>query len=963
MISVQEEQDLIKGGSFDFGRVINLRMVILGIALLVVSPTMAQSTDGNRTASAVPISASTISGQISKISDTTHLEFKGLPTWTYELKRLGPKSVSVAVPAFDSLTETQLRTWKDSYVDRIEINKGGPDGKYEVVFHFTRDDIESFDYLTDDPSRLIIDFYQRAPLEEAEKVAAANVPSQKPANKSIKKIKKEKSVVTEDGYVKHDAGRSPAGSELLQVGQQGDPVVVDDKDKPQRGIFDGGDPDYIRFRIRDYEIKEDAVIASKQNIYIRFPMLKLESSEIKTFLANPPEYSIKPRDGRENKEARLLLHLYQKGRYAVFLKTYQYFQEKYKDSIYDELVKNLAAEVHYKVWQRDGKLEDYIQAKNIYLNLVDKYPDSVLSERNQLLVAYSELGRGNGLEIIQRFQDFIKKFPKSNHIDWARKALAEGYLQLGKFDDALAVYQELEKNFIDKTAGAEATYRFGDVHFARKDYKSAVEAYQKAISGRPEYQNDFPNAWYNMAESKFWLGQHKESLNNYLEYIKRFPSHPHGGYALTRVGELLEILGADRSRVMGAFLESYFRFRSSEGANIARIRMLSQRMQVMKDKELRKAMQEMEDIVTHSTLPKIREFITLMITDGFHRRGEYGEALNSLVSYYQNNPNSTNLEFFRSRILKNITDSIRDEVVKNNYLKALDIYSRYAGTWLRRADRMDVPYLVANAYEQAGVVDEAESIYGQTLRNLTRIKGTREEKERRVSEHLPTIEAVNLRLASVATKKRKFQDAFKYLQQIKNDKNLSPQDKVERVELAANLAEERGQLNDAKAHLKSLIQSWSDKSDLLASTHLRLAGLQHKTKENDSALDSLKFLENLRQQNKNSLSDDLWARTLQLKGEVQMDQGKTASAVETYTHLLEEFEQKRPMHFVRYRVGNILFEKGDLKGAEKIWSALDDTDGSMYKKLAMEKLENARWQDEYKRYINRIPAAVKMKQE
>ena len=57
----------------------------------------------------------------------------------------------------------------------------------------------------------------------------------------------------------------------------------------------------------------------------------------------------------------------------------------------------------------------------------------------------------------------------------------------------------------------------------------------------------------------------------------------------------------------------------------------------------------------------------------------------------------------------------------------------------------------------------------------------------------------------------------------------------------------------------------------------------------------------------------------------------------------------------------VLFKNGDLNGAEKIWNGLDAEKNSMYKRLSQEKLENAKWESEYKKYIDRIPAAVNLK--
>src|SRR5205807_5491042 len=57
------------------------------------------------------------------------------------------------------------------------------------------------------------------------------------------------------------AQRKPAGDEFLSADNQ-DSAPGDIKQ--HFGIFDGGDDNYDRFRIRDYEIREEAIIGSRQ---------------------------------------------------------------------------------------------------------------------------------------------------------------------------------------------------------------------------------------------------------------------------------------------------------------------------------------------------------------------------------------------------------------------------------------------------------------------------------------------------------------------------------------------------------------------------------------------------------------------------------------------------------------------------------------------------------------------------
>ena len=909
------------------------------------------------------VQAKVVKGLIEKIGDATHLEFQGKSDWKYEIKKVAPNKMTLTVPAFDVKTEAELRLWKGRLIKAVKVSKEGPNGQYIVSFDLANDNVESFDYLTDDPSRLIVDFYtvvkpQETVAKSLPEKAVVPLPNKGMwgyKKKGTGPSKKRKRTVTKQGYQKLVGKRRPAGSELI--------TIADDLKKfnknPLKGVFDGGDPSYSRFLIKDYEIKEESIIASRQNIYLRFPRVKLKTSKLKEIKDNPPEYKITPKDNKENKEARFLLTLFRNKRYAAFIKTINYFQKKYPHSVYDELLRNMLADVHYERWKKSKSTIDKQRLTSSLRYLVEKYPESVMTERSDLILAYIDLENKDGVSTVQRFLRFIEKYPESTSLDQAHKALADGYLYINKYKAALDVLKELEKNSREKDAGVEATYRLGDIHFQEGSYKKSVSSYKRAIEKFPLYESKFANANYNMAEAYFWLGDFKKALSHYVRFVELFPSHQHGSYALTRIGEVLDILGADKSKVMGAYLECSYRFRKSEGSEVARVRMLSQKMKNMREKELKKGLEEMNAIADNSKLPRMEEFVSLMVADGLHRRGEYEKGLDYLITYYQRNPTSTDVSFFRKRILKNIGDLIKAQADSKNFMEVLNINSQYSTTWLNNLERYDIPYFVGRAYEMAGVYDEALSIYKKTLDSLNKIKGTREEKERRVTEHLPYAEEVLLRLAQTAYQKRQYINAGRYLEKIKSDKNLSDQDQVEKVELLALVAEQKGQINTAKKYLKQLIEAWEGRAELLTPTFIHLASIEYASRNYRKSEDYIAEVERLKAADVN-LNDDLWFKTLELKAKVLEAKKQTIAAIETYSQILDEFESKRPVASMRFRLGKLMFESGNMRGAEKIWNGIDPEKHPMFVKLAKEKLSNAKWEDDYKKYINRIPAAEKL---
>ena len=351
-------------------------------------------------------------------------------------------------------------------------------------------------------------------------------------------------------------------------------------------------------------------------------------------------------------------------------------------------------------------------------------------------------------------------------------------------------------------------------------------------------------------------------------------------------------------------------------------------------------------------LPGLEEFTTLLIADGTNARKEYDHAAKDLISYYQKNPVSPNKERIVQRIAKNISEAIGADVEKGNFMDALRRYGANTGGWLKNTDRVDVRYSTGRAYEQAGVLRDASDRYRDCLKKLADIKG--QEREHSVYETLPKIDELNLRLATVAAKSKDFALAETYLKNIGD--TLSDEGKIERAQTSADVAEARGEGLVAKKYLNDLINAWKGEPSLTAPLHLRIArlsGAAKDFKESDKHLSKIIEMK--------GASEDVSAQALELRGDLMIARGNRPEAAKSYRQLISSYGEKRPLASVRYRLGQLLFEDGDLKGAESTWGELSSDKDGMWAKLAQEQMQGAKWQKDYKKYLNRIPAAAELR--
>lgn len=880
-----------------------------------------------------------INVQINQIGEATQFQFDGKATWVYSFDK-NKNYFELKVERLNTKAVNQLKSFKNKLINKVEvINFSAETDK--VRFYSKAKKIDGFDYQMEEPSRLIVDFF----IDESKKVVSKPKLKRKVASELSPKIEEKKSA-EQIAKEKKEAEEK----ELDQIAKK-----LKDSDL---GTFDGGDPDFQRFQLEDYEIKESAIIASRRNIYIQYPFLIKKNKILDKVMANPPIYEVKYKEADETKQVLLLKQLFEKKRYAVFLTTKKFFEEKYPGSKYSQLVRYMEADVYYALWKRDKQGVDLQKSLALYQTLIKDFPKSPLAERTKLLIAYTYYSTGDNFGALKSFIRMLNSNPDTKYKDDLRISIGDAYRDLNKYQDALDTYNVI---YLDEKAGekrVEAKYKIGDVYARKKDYKKSIRAYQEALKEFPTHAHLFPNAFYNIAESQFWLGDYRDSLDSYIKYARNYPKSSHGGFALTRIGEILEILGADEEKYKGAFLESWFRFRGSEGANIGRIRFISHHLPKMKPIAVDAAHREIESYVSQSELPFIKDFSTIVLSDGYYKRGELEKSLFLLEDFYKSNSTSTTLDLFRDRIVKTVTKQVEQKVDDGKYVDAIQVYGKHAGSWLRDADRVDLRYYLGKSFEKADVTDEAIKIYKATVNRLYAIRGTDEEKERAIFENLPKIDQLNLRIAKAYSIRGDFKNAEVYLKKVpKSSPDLKALEEIEKVLVQSNIDESKGRYSDAIRNIRNLLESWKGRPELVQEPYLRIGKLLHKSGKNKDALQELDKVLNLHVDT-GLVKEKVLKDTRELSAKIHLDTGNLEKAGEIYQAMIKDYEKKYGLNDVRYKLGEIYFKQGNLKLAKDTWNPLQTKEnGDTWYRLAREKMNSKEWDEQYQKYLNRLPAS------
>lgn len=890
--------------------------------------------------------------QVERVGGMTHFEFSGKNEWEYDLKKDG-KNVTLTLPKVGPSELEKLDNFSSLLVNKVKIDNEVPN-KTTLHLELTNEKIESFDYLTQKPNNLIIDIYASdekllKKLQETHKnksIAQGEAP-QVPVNSNPKTSgKKGKKIDRNPAFAEFFASPDDGGG----VGAQNANNDAKLPSGPVKGFQDSFDFGSIQGPGLDDGALEAKVIEAEGNIYLRFPILKLDNPHLKELQSFRPEYEIRKSKSDENKQARDLVKLFNQRSFAAFIKAKKLYDSTFPESTYQEILSYIEADTWIELWRLNNRGEYLNNAMHLYKMLIEKFPNSKISERTLIYAALMSHNAGEYFVATKLLRRYLKNYPNSPFNSHMKIYLADSLAHLKNFDSANIALAEIVDSD-EANSSVEAKYRLGDVYFLKQSFRRAERHYQEAMDQHPKGMEQYPNALFNMAEAQFNLAEYKTSLENFIKFTKIYPTHPYSGYALTRAGELIDILTKDKHKAQGFYNESFYRFRNTTGGTIARMRSLSQRFKEMKDIELKAAIDEIKQREKAIDLPQIDEFSAFMISDGHYSRGEYLAAANALITYFQTNPKPVNIQKFEKRISRSIAGEIRQLLKKNDIIPALSIIETHQKSWLSKSRRVDVQYFRAYCYEKMKLFEEAKESYKTIEKRMTQLKGTKEEVERKVFEYYPSFDQLHLRQAVVDFELGNKKDALALLKKVTDVPRLETQSKFDYYYTLSKLSFDEKKYEDAMKTMELVNLDEVEDPEKREKMSIFLSDVYERNKLFDKAIAIL-------EQSSGKFKGDqdqvyVMSRLFQL----YRDKGLTDKAMKTGQDLLTKYGAKFNLDKERYYLGEMHFTANNPKEAQRVWKDL--TKKSMWSELARNKEVSGDWKQKTKDSIDRIPAMAK----
>ncbi len=173
------------------------------------------------------------------------------------------------------------------------------------------------------------------------------------------------------------------------------------------------------------------------------------------------------------------------------------------------------AEMIFKNLIGDQSIRDPNQKFDIYRNLGDLYAQA--NKNEQAIQAY--------LQARQLGKD-------RNQLAMLDVSLAENYVRLGKYDEALKIFQSLiAQEGVDQNIVVSAYNGVAEVYRRQNNTEKAVASYQAIINKFADRQDLVINTYFTLSNYYGSVGNEKMSIRQYELVLEKYPNHPQAGWA------------------------------------------------------------------------------------------------------------------------------------------------------------------------------------------------------------------------------------------------------------------------------------------------------------------------------------------------------------------------------------------------------------------------------------------------
>lgn len=272
---------------------------------------------------------------------------------------------------------------------------------------------------------------------------------------------------------------------------------------------------------------------------------------------------------KEAQYIRLALKLYEQGDPGLTIRTLDFFDQEFPDSVYRYDMRFLRANAMIKLNFRKP-------AQLILKQLMSESRESPGALYSAMYLAGHQIASGSYHEALENFMWLNSNYP-GHRLDWVfHLGAAEALFMLKETERAAKEYEWIIENAQDDSAKAKAALRIGDLYLTHSFNERALASYYQGIRYFSEEAKNFPAVHINRAEALYQIGDYEAAHKAFDEFLSKFSAHPAGWRATFRLGEIHARQQSEAGRREGRtwYQETINRYPTSPGAMLARLRLV-----------------------------------------------------------------------------------------------------------------------------------------------------------------------------------------------------------------------------------------------------------------------------------------------------------------------------------------------------------------------------------------------------
>jgi tetratricopeptide (TPR) repeat protein len=279
------------------------------------------------------------------------------------------------------------------------------------------------------------------------------------------------------------------------------------------------------------------------------------------------QYSEPSEKGEAADMVRLALKLGRENKHGLTVRTVEFLEKEYPKSPYLKEMLFLKANAYYRMgYEERGRALLQALAKSARGSEVGLQTAGFLAARS--------FQNQDWLAALEAFLNLKREMPDHALVWLFRYGIAESLYRIKQGEQAQGEYEWLSKNAPKQEIRAEAAFKIGDIFFERGQFAQAVSAYQASLKGRDAFLPAYPAVLLNLGESYFQLEELSRAEATFKRFMEVGSGNPMAWRASLRLAEIKAMGSTLNAEAEKSFMETINRYPISQGALVARIRLL-----------------------------------------------------------------------------------------------------------------------------------------------------------------------------------------------------------------------------------------------------------------------------------------------------------------------------------------------------------------------------------------------------